>query len=341
MATTSCLADRIKISRKAKHPEIVLAPQVLINCKGGGSCFGGNPAAAYSYIAKYGIPDETCQNYEAVNGKCAPYGVCETCEPGEPPQPLQPGTCSPVLNYTRYYVAEHGFTSGGPDVDAAGHSLSAADKMKAEIHARGPISCGIHATAGFERYTGGVYEEATPFSPLLNHELAVAGWGVAEDGTEFWIGRNSWGTYWGEQGGFFRIRMHRHNLGIERQCIWATPRRAAPQAAPPAAPPPPRRAAAARAGPCLRRAPGWRRLVAAARAPDPRVDEAALPAAWDVRSVGGVNFAVADRNQHIPEYCGSCWAQVRPPLTTFRLARLALKASLCVCAAAAGRRFAP
>ena len=173
MATTSTLADRIKIARKAQHPEVVLAPQVLINCKGGGSCGGGNPASAFAYIAKHGIPDETCQNYEAVNGKCAPYGICETCAPGEPPHPLQPGTCTPVLNYTRYYVDEYGFTGGGGALDAAGRRVSPADRMKAEIHARGPISCGIHATAGFERYAGGVYEEATPLSPLLNHELQV------------------------------------------------------------------------------------------------------------------------------------------------------------------------
>lgn len=38
---------------------------------------------------------------------------------------------------------------------------------------------------------------------------------------EYWIGRNSWGTYWGESG-FFRIRMHNHNLGIEKDCSWGS-----------------------------------------------------------------------------------------------------------------------
>ena len=34
--------------------------------------------------------------------------------------------------------------------------------------------------------------------------------------------RNSWGTYWGEEG-FFRLSMHKDNLGVEDRCFWAVP----------------------------------------------------------------------------------------------------------------------
>ena len=64
MGPTSALSDRLSIMRKKSFPQIHLSPQVIINCRGGGSCDGGNPGGVYEYIHQNGIPDETCQNYE-------------------------------------------------------------------------------------------------------------------------------------------------------------------------------------------------------------------------------------------------------------------------------------
>ena len=95
--------------------------------------------------------------------------------------------------------------------------------MKAELFANGPISCGIHATDNFElHYDGGIYSEDLGKYFLLNHEISVTGYGVTDDGQEYWIGRNSWGTYWGNYG-FFYMNMYENNLGIERNCVAGTP----------------------------------------------------------------------------------------------------------------------
>ena len=41
--------------------------------------------------------------------------------------------------------------------------------MKAELYARGPLSCGISVTDKFENYKGGIFEEFK-IMPMINHE---------------------------------------------------------------------------------------------------------------------------------------------------------------------------
>jgi cathepsin X len=95
--------------------------------------------------------------------------------------------------------------------------------MKAEIYKNGPVSCAIEVTDKFEEYKAGeIYSENLP-EINTNHVVSVVGWGKdPKSGEEYWVGRNSWGTYWGDYG-FFLIKMHSDNLGIEDYCNAGTP----------------------------------------------------------------------------------------------------------------------
>ena len=212
--TTSALADRFNILLGDQNPTPVgLNPQVMVNCEAGGDCNGGDPSGVYDYAYYTGIPDSSCIQYVAKNlgkSKCDPIDVCRDCR-GPPPAEGDSGleNCWAVTNYKRYYASNY-------------YSVSGADQMKAELFKNGPIGCGIDATDGLEAYKGGIYSEVNSW-PMINHEISVLGYGFDEASqTEYWIGRNSWGTYWGEDG-FFRIKMHSDNLAIESDCIAAIP----------------------------------------------------------------------------------------------------------------------
>jgi len=218
--TTSALADRfnIMLGDKATTP-IALDAQVMINCKAGGDCEGGDPMDVFEYAYKTGVPDSSCEQYVAhdLDHVCSDLDICRDCT--WPPCPAGQ-TCLDkcwAVDYKKYYASDY--------TDIMGFNIS---HMKAELYKNGPIGCGIQATDQFEtQYAdtvdkNGVYKEYIMW-PALNHEISIIGWGTADDGEEYWIGRNSWGTYWGEYG-FFKLPIGTdYNLGVETDCIAATP----------------------------------------------------------------------------------------------------------------------
>jgi len=222
---TSALNDRFNLARKGAWPQVFLSPQHLVNCmpppvdksQGNGGCFGGDPAEVAPFLAAYGGVHETCQNYQAKNlyddFQCDAIGVCKNCDPSKGCFPM--GAPLGSNNFTKYYPDEYGrINSTDPAANA--------NQMVAEIGARGPISGSICVTPEFEAYTGGVFKDTTGCLSL-DHSISIAGYGTDPDHGDYWIIRNSWGTYWGEDG-WARVARGINNLGIEITAEWATPK---------------------------------------------------------------------------------------------------------------------
>lgn len=135
--------------------------------------------------------------------------VCRDCT--WPPPPVGDdglANCKAVTDAsTRYYIKDH-------------YAVVGVDNMKAALQ-EGPISCGVHATENFEKNykSGEIYSEVIGPLAMINHEISVVGYSKdAATGEEYWVGRNSWGNYWGMYG-FFYMAMYEDNLRITKDCI--------------------------------------------------------------------------------------------------------------------------
>ena len=303
-AATSALSDRIKINREAQWPDINIAPQVLISCSGDDGCHGGEAFNAFEWMSTNEVTDETCSIYRARghdNGqKCSAMTVCENCMPGEP--------CFVPDSYLVYGTDEYGKVSGEK-------------AMMQEIYQRGPIACGVAVPDALENYTSGIFEDTTGDMDIV-HDISIVGYGV-EDGVKYWTVRNSWGSHFGESG-FVRVIRGKNNIAIESDCAWATPKdtwtnntkhitteaeKNDPRNEPANSEVVPKSDFFMKKGGCrVEKAffpNGEKPLPVQAWE---EIDADTLPKNWDWRSVNKTNFLSWNKNQHIPVYCGSCWA---------------------------------
>jgi cathepsin X len=214
--SVSALGDRIKIARKAQSPDVMLSVQHMLNCGGVGSCHGGTVDGPYQWLKSIsdktgtGISYGSAQPYFACSSEikdglckgadwsCTPLNTAVTCGTFGVP-------CVGLTHYPNATIAEYG-------------SITGKDAMQKEIFSRGPIACGIDANP-LRDYTSGI---ATATSTDTDHVISVVGWGTDAKEGLYWIVRNSWGEYWGEQG-FVRVKSGALNLE-EAGCAWAVPK---------------------------------------------------------------------------------------------------------------------
>ena len=209
-ATVGVLTDRFIIATKALKPVTRLSSQVLLNIgplMKFGSCRGGSDVLAYQFIHQYGITDETCMPYQGVdNSKWGEVPVedqlCWQCD--------EDGSCG-FVNGTVHHISQYG-------------SLVGVEQMMSEIYNRGPIACSVYAhTPTFADYKSGIIMDKTVYNSTT-HVVVITGWGVDQDsGVKYWVGRNSFGTAWGEDG-WFKLQRGANCLDIEEHpCAWAVP----------------------------------------------------------------------------------------------------------------------
>lgn len=194
-AVTGILESYLKIQKNDPSQDIYLAEQYLVSCDmDDDGCDGGDFETALPYLVD----------------KPGPDGKIGTVSADEYPYTGRDDSCRNLAGLTRYHADRWAYVNGTAEAEEAELSLPTVDELKAAIFLKGPIAAGIYDDDEFDEYDGGVFYSETEYTET-NHAVILVGWGN-EDGEEFFIGKNSAGTEWGEDG-WFRIEVDSSRIG--------------------------------------------------------------------------------------------------------------------------------
>lgn len=138
-------------------------------------CNGGLMPNAFTYAIREGMMTEDDYPYKGVDQ-----------------------TCKYDASKVKYHFSDWKFIEDNEDA------------MVAALNTVGPLSVALDATY-WSFYSGGIYDSSCSTS-RMNHGVLLVGYGE-QNGTKYWIVKNSWGKSWGENG-YIRLIRGKNKCGI-------------------------------------------------------------------------------------------------------------------------------
>ena len=158
-----------------KNKTVVLSEQQLVDCAGSygnSGCNGGWEASALNYILHVGVVSSNYYPYMAILQECK---------------------SNVIKRRTKHYIKSWTFVARGP-------------KAHIEALQSRPLTGSFYVERTFQSYGGGIYT-ISECNLEANHALGIVGYDISNPAEPYFILRNSWGTYWGDQG-YAKMSIH-------------------------------------------------------------------------------------------------------------------------------------
>jgi cathepsin F len=173
-----------------KNKQLVqYSEQQLVDCdKKDSGCNGGLMENAFNYLKEAGgIMKQSDYKYTARDGTCK-------------------------FSKTKVALQITGYKSAASQDE---------EEIKSFLYSTGPLAIAINADP-LQFYNGGIIDEdSSSCDPQgLNHGVTLVGYG-SENGSDYWVIKNSWGTGWGEEG-YFRMARGKGTCGVNTYVVSAT-----------------------------------------------------------------------------------------------------------------------
>ena len=182
-STTGAMESHYKL---ATGEEALLSEQELIDCADAETydchgCSGGLPSYAFNFIKDKGLETENDYPYQAKDSSC------------------------------RYNATQERIITDGPFNITSGDE----DQLLNELYQHGPISVAFQVVDDFVHYSSGIYSstECKSTTQDVNHAVLAVGYGFDDQGTAYWLVKNSWSDSWGDAG-YFKIERNVNMCGI-------------------------------------------------------------------------------------------------------------------------------
>lgn len=183
-AAIAAIESQVKIEKGRPNLDVDLSEAHLFFCAGGVCNQGMYVSDLLDYAANTGVCTEKCFPYGS-----ASYGQTLGCNPC--PQ----------------------WRDIGIKIDSWRYVNSNVYDIKNAVVKYGPLPAVMAAYDDFHSYSGGVYEHEDTGTDSY-HAVMIVGY---NDNQQYWICKNSWGSWWGEQG-WFKIRFG--NCEIEKRVYY-------------------------------------------------------------------------------------------------------------------------